>query len=343
MTQRDSPVPVDLPAGTRIKQIAAGSHMSEVLEANGTVWGAGRDYEGEMGNGTISSAGVDVPTQASITGVAAIAAGQYTVYALKNDGTVWAWGFNAHGELGDGSVSDQSLTPVQVVGLSNVVAVAGEEFGGLALRSDGTVWAWGYNANGELGNGTTNESTTPVQVQGLTGVTAIAGGMSFGLARRSDGTVWAWGSDSGRQLGISSWADQSTPVEVLAPGGGSPLTGVIAIAAGSGQAFAIRSDGSLVAWGYNGDGEIGNNNAPTDADPTVVLTGVEAVAGGWSHTLALKQNGTLWAWGSNSDGELGIGSSGGQENAPVQVNISGTVVAIAAGQGASIALIRGSG
>jgi len=339
MTERDSPVIMDFPSGTRIKQIAAGSNMSEALEANGTVWSTGRNYEGEMGNGTISATGVDTPTQASITGVASIAAGQYTVYALKNDGTVWAWGFNGNGALGNGSVNDQSLTPVQVAGLSNVVAVAGEQFGGLALRSDGTVWAWGYNANGELGNGTTAESTTPVQVQGLTNITAISGGQSFGMARRSDGTVWAWGSDSGRQLGISSWADQHTPVEVLAPGGGSPLTGVIAIATGSGQALALRSDGSLVAWGYNGDGEVGNNNAPSDADPTVVLTGVRSIAAGWSQSLALKQDGTLWAWGSNTNGALGIGTSGGQKNTPVQVHLSGTVIAIAGGQGASMALI----
>ena len=124
-----------------------------------------------------------------------ISGGGYHSLALKKDGTVWAWGHNEYGQLGDGTQTLGRLTPVQVSGLSGVIAIAAGEYHSLALKSDGTVWAWGGNYEGQLGDGTTNNKLTPVQVSGLSGVIAIAASYRHSLALKSDGTVWAWGSN----------------------------------------------------------------------------------------------------------------------------------------------------
>jgi hypothetical protein len=155
-------------------------------------------------------------------------------------GTVLAWGFNFDGELGNGTSGyfTESSTPVPVSGLSGVVTVAGGYDHSLALRSDGTVWAWGSNSFGQLGNGTTTNSPTPVPVSGLSGVVAVAGGMDHSLALRSDGTVWAWGSNYWGQLGNGTTTDSLTPVQV----GG--LSGVVDVAGKRQKSLALKSDGT---------------------------------------------------------------------------------------------------
>jgi alpha-tubulin suppressor-like RCC1 family protein len=174
----------------------------------------------------------------------------------------------------------------------------------------------------------------PVQVQDLTGVVALAGGRQFALALKSDGTVWAWGAGGVGQLGNDgNTAVQSTPVQVTG------LSGVVSIAAGAADGMALRSDGTVEMWGYNGDGEVGNNNAPNDVYvPTTVFSGATSIAAGYSDSFAIKQGGTLWAWGSDTTGDLGIGSQGDQRNAPVLAPSLRPVIAIAAGLGSTIAL-----
>ena len=147
--------------------------------SDGTVWAWGVGTVGQLGNG--GTANSPVPVQVSgLTGVTAISGS----YALRSDGTVWAWGSNTQGQLGNGTTGNNSTVPVKVSGLTGVTAIAGVLDGGsgYALRSDGTVWAWGPNFFGELGNGTTTQSTVPVKVSGLTGVAAIAGGDGTGYA-----------------------------------------------------------------------------------------------------------------------------------------------------------------
>src|SRR5947207_720049 len=123
---------------------------------------------------------------------------------------VWAWGNNGQGELGIGTTAN-SNTPVQVTGLTGVTAVRGGEGGchSLAVKNDGTVWAWGQNAHGQLGNVTTTGSLTPVQVTGLTGVMAVAAGGQYSLAVKSDSTAWAWGYNGYGQLGNGTTSDST--------------------------------------------------------------------------------------------------------------------------------------
>jgi len=192
-TNTNSNVPVQALNLSNVIAIAGGWAHSLALKGDGTVWAWGNNHEGELGNGQVGGVSSVAIQVSNLTGVVAIAGGRYHSLALKNDGTVWAWGANWYGQLGNGQFGYYANVPVQVLNLSNAVAIAGGVFHSLALKQDGTVWAWGYNADGELGNGTNNNSNVPFQVLNLTGVVEIAGGDLHSLALKSDRTVWAWG------------------------------------------------------------------------------------------------------------------------------------------------------
>ena len=222
-------------------------------QAQGNVWAWGNNEQGQLGdNSTINSS---LPVQVvlsngtgTLPGITAIAAGYNFSLALASNGTLWAWGDNGYGELGNGK-NNNSATPVQVVGsngsgtLTGITAIsAGNEFS-LALASNGAVWAWGSNAEGQLGNNATTGSSTPVQVVGsngsgmLTGITAIAAGSAyagqgFSLALASNGTVWAWGDNGYGELGYGTNNNSATPVQVVGSNGTGTLTGIVAIARG---------------------------------------------------------------------------------------------------------------
>ncbi|MCL2679509.1 MAG: RCC1 repeat-containing protein, partial [Dehalococcoidia bacterium] len=351
--------------------IAAGARHSLALKNDGTVWAWGQNNYGQLGNGTTSGSSSTTatgdsnttdrtPVQVSgLNDVIAISAGELHSLALKSDGTVWAWGYNGSGQLGDGTTTNRS-TPVQVSGLTNVIAITGGcEYHSLALKSDGTVWAWGNNSSGQLGNDTTTNSSTPVQAIGLSGVSAIGAGYEHSVALKSDGTVWAWGDNYYGQLGDGTTTNRSVPVQVMAsssaafgavasisvgfqfciaqqsngsvwtwgrndgqlgdgtttnrnrPGQVSSLSNVSAIAAGHYHAFAIKNDGTLLAWGGNGYGKLGDGTTTNRSTPVQVngLSGASIVVGGNNYSLALKSDGTVWAWGGNSYGQLGDGTT----------------------------------
>src|SRR5262249_11378416 len=246
--------------------IAAGNFHSLALKSDSTVWAWGWNGQGQLGNGTFTTArpwGIATPAQVpGLTGVVAIAAGGHSL-ALKPDGAVWAWGDNQYGQLGSGSFTPSAIaSPAPVPGLTGVVAISAGGGHSLALKSDGTVWAWGWNSVGQLGSGafTTSApygSATPAQVPGLTGAVAISAGGRHSLAIKSDGTVLAWGNNYHGQLGNGAFTTTdprgiATPAQVPGP------TGVGAISAGGSHSLAIKSDGTVWAWGWNGQGQLGN-------------------------------------------------------------------------------------
>jgi uncharacterized repeat protein (TIGR01451 family) len=232
--------------------------------------------------------------------VRAIAAGRSHTTSVRNDGTVWNWGTGSNGQLGDGNsgIGVGVVTPVQVTGLEGFTSVADGNGFVLALKGDGTVWAWGYNALGQLGDGTTIERSRPVQTSGLTNVIAVAAGSFTSFAVKSDGTVWTWGSAGGIN------PVRTTPIQVTG------IADVTAIAAGGGHLLMLKSDKTLWAVGGNSRGQLGDGTTTTRTIPVQVsgLTNVRSIAaGGDEFSAAVKEDGTVWAWGINFAGELGPG------------------------------------
>jgi hypothetical protein len=232
--------PVQVRNLSDVQAVAGGWLFSLALKNNGTVWGWGSNAAGQLGDGTISNQR-NTPVQVSnLSDVQAIDAGTVHSLALKNDGTVWAWGRNAEGQLGVGTFDFFYTTPVQVSNLSDVQAIAAGDRYSLALKNDGTVWAWGSNDEGQLGDGTSTSSNTPVQVSGLSDVQAVAGGWSHSLALKNDGTVWGWGRNAEGQLGDgTNNYSYNTPLQV------SGLSGVQDIAAGAYHSLAVPPDATL--------------------------------------------------------------------------------------------------
>ena len=239
-----------------------------------------------------------------ITG--AVAAGRDHSLVLKGDGTVWAWGWNNIGQVGNGTIVEQP-NPVQV--LSGAVAIAAGREHSLALKADGTVWGWGTSIKGQLGNGATTVRTTPYQAAGLTSVVAIAAGEEHSLALKSDGTVWAFGANADGQLGDGTTTQRLSPVQVVG------LTGVVAITAGSGFSAAVQSnsaaDGMTWAWGRNSAGQLGDGSLLPRLTPVQVPGGSPAtgVAAGWDMLMVHRADASLAATGLNDNGQLGVGAT----------------------------------
>ncbi len=325
--------------------IATKEYHVVVLRSDGTVWTWGLNMSGQLGDGTTDDSYIPVQVvgQDSIghlTDVIDIVGGDHYTAVLKSDSTVWAWGNTSYGRLGDGTRGGRTQpTPVQVVGpdsvgyLSKIIAIAGAGGHTIALRADSTVWAWGLNNDGELGDGTQAYKRMPIQVVGqdsaghLTDIIAVAAGDAHSIALKSDGTVWTWGNNRNAQLGNGTKDTSYTPVQVVGPDSVGYLTDIIAVAGAMTHTIALKSDGTVWTWGANSYGQLGNDattNSATpvqvvDADGTGHLTDIVAIAAGLLHTIALKSDGTVWTWGANFSGQLGDGTDE-DKNQPVQVH-----------------------
>jgi alpha-tubulin suppressor-like RCC1 family protein/PKD repeat protein len=313
------------------EHIAAGGGFSLALLADGSVWAWGDNDDGQLGDNAKPNSSVPVPIAGLPGPVTAITVGGRHSLALLPDGSVWAWGDNGNGQLGDGTNSDSPI-PVPVAGLPGpVTALAAGWSHSLARLADGSVWAWGYNTQGQLGDGTNSDSPIPVPVLDLPSpVAAIAAGSFHSLALLSDGSIWGWGINGDGELGDGTTTSSPLPVP------GANLPGVVAaVAAGGRHSLALLPDGSVWAWGSNGQGQLGDGTVSDlpDSVPVGGLPGpVVAIAAGGSHSVALLADGSVWAWGFNEDGRLGDGTT---SNTPIPVQVidlpQGRVRSIAAG------------
>ncbi len=254
-----------------------------------------------------------------------IAAGQSHTVLVRSDGTLWAWGDNRQGQLGDGTNVSKS-SPVQIAPDSSFIAAGAGTSHTAAIKTDGTLWLWGSNSYGQLGDGTSVSKSSPVQIASGSTFSAVAAGAAHTIAVKSDGTLWSWGFNYYGQLGDGTTTDRYEPVQI------APGSTFIAVAAGGYYTMAIKSDGTLWAWGANWYGELGDGTTTEKYEPVQIAPGSTfiAVAATDNHTLAIRNDGTLWAWGWNAYGQIGDGTTTDRPE-PVQIAPGSAFTAVAAG------------
>jgi len=267
-----------------------------------------------------------------------LAAGVNFSLAVDSVGNVWSWGDNSEGQLGQGNVDENPVaTPVKVKGLTNVISVSAGGAHALALKADGTVWAWGNNEYDQMGVEQTSPVTLPRQVESLKNIVGIAAGVESSLALASNGQVWAWGGNEFKQVNNTDAIKVTTPQIV------NNLSGVVKVALGSVWGLALKNDGTVWTWGaqkmaIGSDGQEDISNF-TDLTQINGISDVVSVAAGFSHSLALKEDGTVWGWGSNELMQLG---STEQEwfDSPVQIPSLKDAASVSAGVFLSMALAK---
>ena len=311
-----------------VDSVSAGGYHSLAVKA-GTVWSWGLGHVGQLGTGA-GAVFSPTPTQVpGLSGVTAVSAGFMHSLALKTDGTVWAWGYNVYGQLGDGTSVDR-YQPVKVQGLAGVIAISAGGLHSLALLSDGTIRAWGWNGVGQLGTGGLATSLTPVKVAGTSVYTSIAAGLYHSVAIRSGGTVAAWGWNYFGQLGDATTTDRAVPVVVVG------ASGIRSVAAGYSHSLALGTDGQVRSWGLAN--VIGRGGASKTSAVIPGLTGVQSISANGYHNMVVRSGGTVSTFGWNAIGQLGDGTIT-DRLAPVTVAGLTGVRAVAAGMGHSLALV----
>jgi alpha-tubulin suppressor-like RCC1 family protein len=248
--------------------------------------------------------------------------------ATRANGTLWCWGLNTNGQVGIGSVVSPQYSPVQVGTNTSWATVSALNAHACAIRTDGTLWCWGLNGNGQLGLGNTTQQNSPVQVGAVNTWSKVTTGEFYSCATRTNGTLWCWGLNASGQLGLGNTTQQNSPVQV------GTASNWKAVDAAYDHTCATRTDGTLFCWGINTNGQIGIGSVVSpQLSPVQVGTNTtwSSVTTGGTHSCATRSNGTLFCWGSNASGEVGIGSVVSPQTSPVQVGTDTTWNTVDAG------------
>ena len=309
-------------ANTSIASFTANVAVNSVLTFKLTV----TDANGLTDTDTCTATVLAIPVYVKLSG------GYYYSAAIKADGTLWAWGLNTYGQLGDGTTLNK-LVPTQIGADTDWASVAAGDRHTVALKTDGTLWAWGFNANGQLGDGTTTLKVVPTQIGAATDWVSIDAGGSHTVAMKSDASIWAWGLNANGQLGDGTTANKLVPTRI-----GASISWVM-INAGAKHTAAIDETGKLWAWGDNAYGQLGDGTIVQKLVPTQIgsdLTWVMVNAGD-NHTVAKKVAGSLWAWGRNNYGQLGDGTTV-SKSVPTQIGIATNWASADAGTSHTVAI-----
>ncbi len=252
----------------------------------------------------------------------AVSLGRYHSAAITEDGSLYLWGDNWYGQLGNGTEED-SATPIKI--MDNVAAVSLGAYHSAAITEDGSLYLWGDNWYGQLGNGTEEDSATPIKI--MDNVAAVSLGNDHSAAITEDGSLYLWGNNYRGQLGDGTTEDRATPVKIM--------DNVAAVSLGSRHSAAITEDGSLYMWGNNGNGQLGNGTEEDSATPIKIMDNVAAVSLGYWHSAAITEDGSLYLWGYNGDGQLGNGTT---EDSATPIKIMDNVAAVSLGVDHSAAI-----
>ena len=311
-------------------QISGGYKFFTGVKVNGTLWTWGWNNFGQLGLGNTTNYS-SAKQVGSLTNWQSVSNGSYHVLAVKTDGTLWSWGYNAQGGLGLGNTTNYS-SPKQIGSGTNWVTVAAAGvFNSYAIKTDGTLWAWGRNTEGELGLGNTTDYSSPKQVGALTNWSKISGFYYGVLAIKTNGTLWAWGKNNYGQLGLGNTTYYSSPKQVGALTNWSGLATSMAVAVAVG---ASKTDGTLWMWGDNSYGQAGQGTSGTTfSSPKQVgsLTNwTSQISIGQLTVNAVKSDGTWWSWGGGLYGTLGRGNTTSYSS-PKQLGALTTWIKVAAG------------
>ena len=302
---RSTPV-TTFAGGTNWKQVSAGGDHTFAIKTDGTLWGWGGGDRGNLGNNNTNGAGTPVTTFAGGNDWKSVSCGRKHTTAIKTDGSLWIWGNNDQGQLGINDNINRSTPITTFIGGTTWKSVACGGYSVTAIKTDGTLWGWGLNNLGQLGNNTTTNRSTPVTTfAGGTNWKQVSCGVVHTAAIKTDGSLWTWGRGDSGQLGTGNGDSKNVPVTTFA--GGTTWKSVVC---GGYHTVAIKTDGSLWTWGKNSDfGQLGVNDITNRNTPITTFAGgtnwkqVSTLEG--NHTTAIKTDGSLWTWGSGADGRLG--------------------------------------
>jgi alpha-tubulin suppressor-like RCC1 family protein len=305
--------PIIVSGISQVRQADGGTLHTLALLSNGSLLAWGDNFYGQLGDGTMVKRNVPlfIPTTSALS---KIESGGSDSFSILTNGSILGWGLNDYGELGIDSY-DRVIKPAIVPGISDAAQVKGCHSHTTASLNNGSVLTWGCNVEGQLGDGTTVSRPFPGPVPGLTGVSQIAVGSGFNLASLSNGSVCAWGSNASGQLGDGTISPPKCN-PIIIPG----ISGISQLSAGYNHSLALLLNGSVLAWGSNSYGQLGDGTTTDNNRPLLVpgITGACYVEGGGYDSFAILSNGSVLAWGSNMDGQLGDGTTA-QRNSPVIV------------------------
>ena len=293
-------IPIQIGTSNNWLDVSCGGYHSIGIKRDGTLWAWGRNWTGQLGDGTETNRNTPVQI-GNATNWVKVSCGWNHCLALKNDGTLWAWGGNYEGPLGDDNIQYYSTIPIQIGTDTDWALISSGGWHSLAIKNDGTLWTWGLNDFGELGDGTNSISRIPIQIGTDTDWRFANCGAFHTLAIKQDGTLWSWGYNFSGQLGDGTNIDKNTPVQV-----GSDTDWNL-LSSGFTHSMAIKNNGTLWSWGGNTEGELGNRNYSDSYSPIQVGTSNDweiISSGGWS-SFAINSDKTLWSWGYNANGQLG--------------------------------------
>lgn len=322
---------IDVKPVAPLTSVTAGYYHSVSLDQDGRAWAWGRNDVGQIGNGNRINTTEPVEVLGNHKFVQ-VEAGGYHNLGIDTDGKLWAWGYNTHGQLGVGDeiTSGYSSTPVAVKTSLRFKAIALSEAQSFALDTNGKLWAWGYNNQGQLGLGDTNSRDLPTAVKPGYSFTALAAGTGHTVAIDTNGAAWAWGLNSSGQLGDTTTTNRLVPVLVA---GGKIFKKV---EAGQANTLALDATGKAWGWGNNINGRLGTGTVVNILTPTAIQGGIvfASIESGYQHSTGLDQAGKLWTWGLNTENQLG--NTAGTKTAPTLV--SGDYVSVGGGAYHTVAL-----
>jgi alpha-tubulin suppressor-like RCC1 family protein len=315
-TDRSTPV-TTFAGGTNWKQVSSGNSHTAAIKTDGTLWTWGLGTSGQLGTNDTITRTTPVTTFAGGTNWKQVSGGGYHTAAIKTDGTLWTWGNGGNGRLGNNATTSRSTPVTTFAGGTNWKQVSSGSQHTAAIKTDGTLWTWGYGTSGRLGRDNNYFIPTPVTtfaggtnwvgitttVDEETELYTLSGGSAHTAAIKTDGTLWTWGDGSFGQLGTNDTTQRNTPVTTFAGG-----TNWKQVSGGFDHTAAIKTDGTLWTWGYGGNGRLGTNDAINRSTPVTTFAGGtnwKQVSSGNSHTAAIKTDGTLWTWGNGFSGQLG--------------------------------------